>query len=147
MKNKIMLMSLSVVSFIFMIMINVLANTLPINGYNTGQLSALYPNLFVPAGITFSIWGLIYISLILFGYGLYKLKNIDSVIFKKLSILFIISNLLNGGWLLAWHYKLIELSLIIMIALLWTLIRLYIVVKSISDSQTTDWDCVCKFCI
>jgi len=30
---------------------------------STGDLSDLYPNLFTPAGLTFSIWGLIYLAL------------------------------------------------------------------------------------
>lgn len=34
---------------------NTLANSLPLNGKTTGQLSDQYPNLFVPVGVTFSI--------------------------------------------------------------------------------------------
>ncbi|MDZ7935160.1 MAG: hypothetical protein U5M51_09390 [Emticicia sp.] len=45
---------------------NSLAYALPNNGKNTGQLSEQYPNLFVPAGITFSIWGIIYLLLLIF---------------------------------------------------------------------------------
>jgi len=41
-----------------MIAVNAMANILPINGYNTGEISAFYPNKFVPAGFTFSIWGI-----------------------------------------------------------------------------------------
>jgi hypothetical protein len=41
-------------------------NLLPLNNFTTGQLSDKYPNLFVPAGITFSIWGIIYLLLPLF---------------------------------------------------------------------------------
>ena len=37
--------------------VNYLANALPINGKTTGELSDAYPNVFVPAGLTFSIWG------------------------------------------------------------------------------------------
>ncbi|MDZ7837626.1 MAG: hypothetical protein U5N58_06550 [Actinomycetota bacterium] len=47
-------------------MVNALANILPINNKATGELSDQYPNLFVPAGLTFSIWGLIYILLAIF---------------------------------------------------------------------------------
>jgi hypothetical protein len=51
-------------ALILMLTVNTLANTLPINGYNTGQVSAFYPNLFVPDGFTFSIWSVIYLLLI-----------------------------------------------------------------------------------
>lgn len=44
--------------------VNFLANWLPIAGRTTGELSDLYPNLFVPAGFTFSIRGVIYLLLI-----------------------------------------------------------------------------------
>ena len=50
-------------SFIGMVAVNALANALPLNGVNTGQVSALYPNLFTPASYTFGIWGLIYLML------------------------------------------------------------------------------------
>ena len=44
--------------------VNTLANTLPINGLNTGEVSRFYPNLFVPAGFTFSIWSVIYLLML-----------------------------------------------------------------------------------
>ena len=50
---------MNILLFTAMIAINGLANALPINGFTTGELSDLYPNLFVPAGVTFSIWGII----------------------------------------------------------------------------------------
>ncbi|MEI7942406.1 MAG: tryptophan-rich sensory protein [Candidatus Riflemargulisbacteria bacterium] len=137
MKNKKFIMVNNILSFFFMFMLNALANILPINGYYTGQLSDMYPNLFVPAGITFSIWGLIYIALILFIGGMYKLKGVDDAKYFKLSLLFIVSNLLNGYWILAWHYKFVFLSLIIMLALLATLIQIFLVVKSIKVKTTS----------
>ena len=58
------------ISFVAMVLINALANIMPINGVGTGEVSDSYPDLFAPAGITFSIWGLIY--LLLLGYILYQ---------------------------------------------------------------------------
>jgi len=43
------------IAFLAVIVVNALANALPINGVTTGQLSDEIPNLFVPAGLTFSI--------------------------------------------------------------------------------------------
>ena len=62
--------------FIGVIAVNALANILPINGYNTGQISAFYPNAFVPAGFTFSIWGVIYLLLLSYtiGFTFYSFK-------------------------------------------------------------------------
>ncbi len=52
------------------ITINILANALPINGMNTGQVSDSFSVYFVPAGYVFSIWGIIYIGLI--AYAIYQ---------------------------------------------------------------------------
>lgn len=49
-------------SFFAMIAVNALANILPFNGMNTGEISNLYNVLFTPAGYVFSIWGVIYIA-------------------------------------------------------------------------------------
>ena len=50
----------NLLAFIAVLAVNYLANTLPLNGKDTGELSDQYPNLIVPAGITFSIWSVIY---------------------------------------------------------------------------------------
>ena len=60
-----------VISYLAMILVNALANILPINGLNTGEVSDSFPNLFAPAGITFAIWGVIYF--LLGAYTLYQL--------------------------------------------------------------------------
>ena len=57
---------MSAIAFAAVIAVNGLANALPLNGANTGVLSDEIPNLFVPAGLTFAIWGVIY--LLLAGY-------------------------------------------------------------------------------
>jgi hypothetical protein len=53
-----------VLTLLVTIVINILANALPINGQNTGQISDRFHVYFVPAGYVFSIWGIIYIGLI-----------------------------------------------------------------------------------
>lgn len=62
------------VSYVAMIAINALANTLPINGRTTGGVSDAYQNLFAPAGLTFAVWGVIYLLLgahVLYQLGLF----------------------------------------------------------------------------
>jgi hypothetical protein len=48
------------------LVVNVLADALPINGLGTGQISDRFQVYFVPAGYVFAIWGLIYLGLIAF---------------------------------------------------------------------------------
>lgn len=54
-KTGVWLKVLIVVSFLAMVVVNALANILPINGIDTGAVSDSYPNLFAPTGLTFSI--------------------------------------------------------------------------------------------
>ncbi len=119
----------SSLSLLATIIVNFLANYLPIAGMTTGELSALYPNLFVPAGITFSIWGLIYISLIILTlYFLFRSNNgtVGSDLFwSKVGPYFTLVNLLNVCWIYAWHYQILWLSVLIMILLLSALVGVY----------------------
>jgi benzodiazapine receptor len=118
--------------FAFMITMNALANGLPLNGYTTGEISDMYPNLFVPAGFTFSIWGVIY--LLLLGYVIYssavlwKQNDADVMmpVVKTIAPYFILTCALNGLWIIMWHLLLIELSLVFMLWFLATLILIYI---------------------
>jgi hypothetical protein len=112
------------------IVVNVLATTLPLGGMTTSQLSDRYPNLFVPAGMTFSIWGLIYILLAIFVvYGVVfsarKPVTEDSFM-EKVGVLFFITCLANLGWIFAWQFRVVPLSLVLMIILLCTLILIYV---------------------
>ena len=118
---------ITVVTYIGMVTVNALANILPINGITTGQVSDSYPNLFTPAGFTFSIWGLIY--LLLAGYTLYQLglfrgpKDADSKdMLRKTGILFSLSSIANTAWIFAWHYRMIPLSMVLMAVILVCLI-------------------------
>ena len=122
---------LQLLFFVFMITMNALANGLPLNGYNTGEISDMYPNLFVPAGFTFSIWGIIY--LLLLGYVAYSTpilwKRDETNLLSKAVITtanyFILTCALNGVWIMMWHMLLIELSLLLMLGFLVTLIVIY----------------------
>jgi hypothetical protein len=50
-------------AFTSAVAINALANAISLSGVNTGTLSGEIPNLFMPLGLTFSIWGIIYVLL------------------------------------------------------------------------------------
>jgi len=126
MKNR-FLKLFTLFGLIQMITINSLANILPINGMTTGALSDQLKNLFTPQGATFSIWGLIYLLLCLFTITIIT-KPIDAKI-KKLAQLFIVNSLLNSGWIFAWHYQYLFVSLIIMTSLLINLVQINILIK------------------
>ena len=116
---------LNTLGFALVITLNTLANALPINGFNTGELSDQYPNLFVPAGFTFSIWGIIY--LLLLGFVIYQFTRpaAEANVPQRIGPWFFLSCLFNASWILAWHYLMPGLSLLIMLALLGSLIVIY----------------------
>lgn len=125
-KSNIVINTFTIISFLTMIIVNALANTIPINDLTTGEISALYENLFTPAPITFSIWGLIYILLAI--YTIYQLKYLrkrssgNKELLCKIGVFFTLSSLANASWIFAWHYLKIPLSLVIMIVMLICLI-------------------------
>jgi hypothetical protein len=124
MKNKLKILAiLNTLLFFAVVAVNFLANSLPINGYNTGALSDAIPNLFVPAGITFSIWGLIYALLAMFVlHQFHALKKRNGRFVGDIGIWFAVSSVANIAWIFAWHYKQIAFSLILMLVILFSLI-------------------------
>ncbi len=124
-----MIKFLNLFLFIGMIVMNYLANALPLNNKTTGELSDSFPNLFVPAGITFSIWGIIYLLLALFCIAQFKESN--KGIAEQIGWFFAVSCVLNGLWIVFWHYGKLPLSLIVMTGMLVSLIYINILIKDI----------------
>jgi hypothetical protein len=125
MTNKKELLGLKVlncVTFILMVLVNALANLLPLNGVTTGEVADSYQNLFAPAPITFSIWGLIYVLLagfVLYQFGLFSKNSTNREDFiKEIGLYFAISSVANTVWIFAWHYHMIFISVILMIVIL-----------------------------
>lgn len=54
------------IMYLLMIVTNIIANALPINNITTGDVALKYPNLFQPSSSTFSIWGIIYLLLLVY---------------------------------------------------------------------------------
>ncbi len=131
---------IAAVTFLLMIVVNFLANTLPINGQTTGEVADSYPNLFAPAPITFAIWGLIY--LLLAGFTLYLLgffqgnsDNIKADLLNKIGVVFSISSIANAAWIFSWHYNKIPLSVLLMVVILACLIYINCII--VKEKLTT----------
>lgn len=133
MTKKELLQILNLIGFIATVIVNFLAILLPIGGNTTQQLSDDLPNLFVPAGITFSIWTFIYIFLGLFSIyqirDIFKTDKIEMKYVDDIGYFFIVGSIANVTWIFLWHYKLVPLSLIFMIVLLLSLIMIYLRLK------------------
>jgi tryptophan-rich sensory protein len=122
--------------------VNYLSTTGGLNNIDTAAISDRYPVPFTPAGYVFStVWSAIYLGLIAFGvYQSRKHERRVSVLVDLVSALFILSCLLNIGWLFAWHYDLLSLSVGLMLGLLVTLISIYQTVQLPRNQRFTGWE-------
>jgi hypothetical protein len=142
-KSRLPLSIANLVGFVVVVVVNALATTIPLGGMTTGQLSDLYPNLFVPSGLTFSIWGIIYLLL-----GIYVVYSLvfsarkaepSNSFMDKVGILFIISCVANAGWIFSWQYRVLPLSIVCMLILLLSLILMYTRLNvGKSDAKSTE---------
>jgi hypothetical protein len=123
MKTKRFLMILSLV---LTLVVNFLANSLPINGLTTGDISDRFPILFVPAGYVFSIWGLIYLALIGFAIYSFTPQGLEEKRINRIWGWFVAANLFNTAWIFLWHYLQFTLTLIPIVGLLVSLMMVYL---------------------
>lgn len=125
--NKDMIRQIIVLlSLIITVMINGLSNALPLNGLTTGEISDSFNVYFVPAAYVFSIWGVIYLAL--FAYAIYQLlpSQRGNPRLRRTGWLFVVSSVLNSAWIFCWHYEQFALSVLVMLALLVSLVGIYV---------------------
>ena len=104
---------------------NVLSNALPINNQTMAVISAKYPSLFTPAGFTFSIWGVIYLALLVFVVYQALPAQRQNQSIAGISRLFQINCIANAVWIVVWHYELLAVSVLVMLVILTSLILMY----------------------
>ena len=130
----------TVSTLIMTLVVNGLANVLPINNQTTESISDSFPVFFVPAGYVFSIWGLIYLALI--GYAVYQLlpSQYGNALHSQIAPYFWANCVANAGWILAWHYNQLLPSVLIMLVILLTLVRIYLILGTgryvVSSAET-----------
>lgn len=117
---------LILVAVVATIVVNGLANALPINGLQTGAISDMFPVYFVPAGYVFAIWGLIYLGLI--GYAVFQAlpAQRENPRLRSIGTLFLAASVANIVWIFLWHYLHFTLTLAVMLILLGALIGIYL---------------------
>ena len=116
----------NVLAVVVTIAVNGLANALPINGQQTGEISDRFPVFFVPAGYVFSIWALIYLGLIAFAVYQALPAQRTNPRLQRVGYWFALSCLANTVWILLWHYNLFPASLLVMLVLLASLVVIYL---------------------
>lgn len=95
-------------------------------------VSAKYESVFTPAGITFAIWGIIYISLFAFciyhifqAYTQHADQRVNQDV-KKIGWLFVINNLATTAWVFAWLGEQLLLSTVLIFIQLISLLSIHI---------------------
>jgi hypothetical protein len=117
---------LVIISILATIVVNGLANALPINGQNTGAISDRFHVYFVPAGYVFSIWGVIYIGLIAFAIYQALPAQRENPRLRSTGWWICLGGLANIAWIFLWHYNQFPWTLVAMLVLLGTLIITYL---------------------
>ena len=115
---------LTVAAFAVTVIVNALANILPINGQQTGAISDRFEVFVIPAGYVFSMWGVIYLLLAAFTIDQARPSRADDATLRRLGYLPLLTGVLNTAWLLLFQYEVFVLTVPVMIGLLVTLIRI-----------------------
>lgn len=126
MKRSLLRQLIVILGVVATIVVNGLANALPLNGQQTGEVSDRFPVYFVPAGYVFAIWGLIYLGLVAFAvYQALPAQRTN----RRLAAIdapFVIASLANIAWIFLWHYEVFAGTMVIMLVLLAALITIYV---------------------
>ncbi len=102
-----------------------------INDKAVGDISDSYPSLFTPAGFTFSIWGVIYISLsalVVYHLVMARKKTADHPANRDLLRMgpwFILNNIATALWTVVWTGEQLLLSVILIIVQLISLVIIH----------------------
>ena len=115
-----------VVTTIATLVVNGLANALPLNGQSTGEISDRFDVYFIPAGYVFSIWGLIYLGLVAYTVFQALPAQRDNPRLRATGWWVALANVANALWIFLWHYEQFPLTIIVMLVLLAALIVIYL---------------------
>jgi hypothetical protein len=115
-----------IVTTLATLVVNGLANALPLNGQNTGEISDRFQVYFVPAGYVFSIWGLIYLGLLAYTIFQALPAQQQNPRLRTTGWWVALGNLANAVWIFLWHYEQFPLTLAAMLVLLAALIIVYL---------------------
>lgn len=129
----------NIVALVIVIVVNALANILRFGGQTTGEVSDRYFSLFTPAGFTFIIWSLIYLLLALFAVYQSLPAQRGSEQLARIGPWFKVGCAANALWMFAWHAEWIAVTLVLMIVLLATLVRVYRLLGIVDRTAAAGW--------
>jgi hypothetical protein len=124
---------LVILATVVVIAVNGLANALPLNNLNTGEIADFFDIYFQPAGYVFSIWGLIYLGLI--AYSIYQALPAQhhNPRLQRIAPWYLLSSAANAAWIFLWHYGFFPATMLVMLLLLASLIGVYLNLRKGSE--------------
>ncbi|MCM3151889.1 TspO/MBR family protein [Priestia megaterium] len=127
---------LNAIGLAITLLVNYLANAIPIGGKTTAEASAQVPTLFTPAGYAFAIWGVIYLLLTIWVIRQFFAREDQKEIYARIGIWFFLNCLLNSAWIFIFQNDYYKLSLLVMLFILGTLMIVYSIIQ---HSRMTTW--------
>ncbi len=126
---------ISLIGLAAVVLVNWLANWLPLNDMSTGAISDAHPVPFQPAGWVFSIWAAIYVLLAIFViYSFFPTGRRDTRI-RAVGPVFLIANIANIAWIFSWHWLHFQSSLIALVVLLGAVASIYLMLRAARHDQ------------
>lgn len=132
---------ISLFFYVIMILVNYLGGAGYINNSSQGDVSRSFTTMITPAGYAFSIWGLIYLLLLIAILSpLFTKNKLNIERINEISVDFWISCILNIAWIFAFSYRLIGFSTIIILCLLLSLWGIIMKLDLVSEKKKSFFD-------
>jgi len=134
----------NILAIIITIIVNAIAEAIPINGVSSKDVSDYFPSLFTPPGYVFSIWSVIYTLLIVFMVFQALPSQRNASYLKPTAVFFVIGGVINDSWLILFHYAYAQpglyaftpiLIVLFLVLMLYTYIKLEIGVVNVPTKQ------------
>lgn len=113
----------NVLTFIAVLVVNGTAGAGTLSGESIGVIANRYINAFLPANYVFGIWSLIYLGL--FALTIFQAlpTQVADRTVRALGPLWLLSGVLNMGWIVAFAFSRFVLAMLVMVALLVVLVQ------------------------
>ncbi|RPD46426.1 tryptophan-rich sensory protein [Hymenobacter sediminis] len=121
------------------IALNYVSQRYPFNGQTNAQVSYKYPTVLTPAGYTFSIWGLIFLSLLFYAVWQLLPNQRQNPLPDAVARPLVLANLLTGLWLVVFAYELLVPSAVVMLLILVSLAVVYGRARHFVRRQEAPW--------
>ncbi len=127
---------ISVAFYVATIIANYMSAAGLIAGNSQSEVSKSFPTMITPAGFAFSIWGVIYLFILLALLSpLYTKSELNIKSINAIAPLFWVSCLINIAWTFVFSNKIIWLSAILIVALLISVFMIVLQLKAVRGNE------------